>query len=410
MKLLRMAVLTALRALRRNKLRSGLTILGIVIGVAAVIAMVGLGLGASQAVQDQIRGLGNNMLFIHPGSTTESGVRSGAGSVSTLTTQDADAIADEVEGVAAVSHVRREIAQIVYGNDNWSTLVQGVTAAYRRIASSDLSAGEFFTEREERSAQRVAVLGQTVVDELFRGGEDPLGAVLRIRQVPFRVIGVLEAKGQTSWGTDQDDVVLIPFSTAERRVMGTPLPGRVELILVSAYSDGEIPEVAERIETLLRHRHRMRPGEESDFTVHTLDEIAETARGTMRIMATVLFGVSSISLLVGGIGIMNILLVSVTERTREIGIRVALGAKRRHILLQFLVESIVLSCIGGALGIVLGLSLTEALSRIGGWPTLVSAPAVGGAVLFSAAVGVFFGFYPAHKASRLDPIVALRYE
>ncbi len=410
MKVLRLAVVTAVRALRRNKLRSGLTILGVVIGVAAVIAMAGLGLGASEAVQQQIRSLGNNMLFVHPGSKTDSGVRSGAGSVSTLTTQDADAIAAEVNGVAAVTYVRREVAQLVYANGNWSTLVQGVTPAYQEIASAVVARGAFFGEREERAALRVAVLGATVVDELFRGGEDPIGATVRIRQVPFRIIGVLEARGRTAWGTDQDDVVLIPFATAERRVMGTPLPGRVELILVSALDDDGIGEVERGIERVLRDRHRIRAGEEDDFSVGTLDEIAETARGTTRIMATVLFGVSSISLLVGGIGIMNILLVSVTERTREIGIRVALGAKRRHIRTQFLVESVVLSSIGGAIGVVVGLALTVLLSRLGGWPAYLSPGASVGAVAFSAGVGVFFGFYPAHKASRLDPIVALRYE
>lgn len=410
MKLLRQALVTGLRALRRNKLRTGLTILGVVIGVAAVIAMVGLGQGASQAVQEQIRSLGNDMLFVRPGATTEAGVRSGAGTVSTLTVGDARAIARDARFVADVSPVRRRVVQLIYGNANWSTLVQGVTPAFPRVSSMEIESGVFFGERDERTAARVAVIGRTVVDELFGVNADPIGATVRIKQVPFRVVGVLQAKGQTTWGTDQDDVVLIPFATAERRVMGTPLPGRVEFILASATSRFDVDTAMDEIETILRDRHRIRHGEESDFTIRSLEEIAAAARSTTRVMTTVLLGVSSISLLVGGIGIMNILLVSVTERTREIGIRMAVGAKRRHILVQFLVESIVLSIIGGLIGIGLGILAILLLSYLGDWPTVISLSAVAGAVLFSGAVGVFFGFYPAQKAARLDPILALRYE
>ncbi len=410
MKLLRLALTTALRALRRNKLRSGLTILGIVIGVAAVVAMVGLGQGATQAIQEQIRGLGHHLLMVRPGATTESGVRSGSGSVSTLTVEDARAVTRDCPSVADVTYVRRQVVQVIYGNENWSTLAQGVTPEYEAVASAQVGSGSFFTARDARTAARVAVLGQSVVDELFGLGQDPVGAVIRIKQVPFNIVGVLQAKGETAWGTDRDDVVLIPFSTAERRIMGTPLPGRVDMILASAVSEAEVDAAAEQIEATLRDRHRIQPEEESDFTVRTLDEIAQTARGTTRIMTVVLFGVSSISLLVGGIGIMNILLVSVTERTREIGIRMAVGAKQRHILLQFLVESIVLSAIGGIIGIGLGVVVILLMSRLGEWPAIVSPLGVAVAVLFSAAVGIFFGYYPARKASRLDPILALRYE
>jgi putative ABC transport system permease protein len=410
MKLLRLTVITALRALGRNKMRSALTILGIVIGVAAVITMVALGQGASLAVQEQIRGLGNNLLMVIPGATTEAGVRSGWGGVSTLTVQDAEAIERDCDAVAAVAHVRREVVQIIYGNDNWSTVAQGSTPSYERVTETPVVAGRFLTDRDERSAARVLVLGQTIVDELFGEGEDPIGAVVRIAQVPFRVVGVLKAKGQTTWGRDQDDVIVMPFSTAERRVMGTVQPGRVDFILASARTEASVVEASDQIDALLRERHRTRPGEEADFTVRNLKDIAERAERTTNVMTTVLLAVSSISLLVGGIGIMNILLVSVTERTREIGIRMAVGAKARHILLQFLVESIVLSVIGGLAGIVLGLIATQALSHIGGWPALVSPLVVAGAVLFAGTVGVFFGFYPARKASHLEPIAALRYE
>jgi len=296
MKLLRLGLRTALRALRRNKLRSGLTILGIVIGVAAVVAMVGLGQGATQAIQEQIRSLGHNLLMIRPGATTESGVRSGSGSVSTLTVGDARTVARECPSVADVTYIRRQVVQVIYGNENWSTLAQGVTPEYERISSAEVDRGSFFTARDERTGARVAVVGQTVVDELFGRGQDPIGAVIRIKHVPFNIVGVLQAKGETAWGTDRDDVVLIPFSTAERRIMGTPLPGRVDMILASAISEAEVNRAAEQIEETLRDRHRIQPGEESDFTVRTLDEIADTARGTTRIMTVVLFGVSSIAL------------------------------------------------------------------------------------------------------------------
>jgi putative ABC transport system permease protein len=410
MKLLRMTLLTAMRALRRNKLRSGLTMLGIVIGVAAVIAMVSIGSGADAAVQRQIQSLGNNMLMIVPGATTAAGVRSGWGGVSTLTVADAAAIKDECDTVAEVTYIKRQIVQVVYGNSNWSTVAQGVTAAFPNVRAWALTAGSFFTQRDEQTANRVAVLGQTVVNQLFGFGEDPVGAIIRVKGVPFRVIGVLEPRGQTSWGQDQDDCVIIPFSTAERRVLGTEFLGSVDQIFVSVVSPDETLGAVAQINDLLRVRHKIQPGGESDFTVRNLDDIARVSRMATEVMTNLLFSVASISLLVGGIGIMNILLVSVTERTREIGVRMAVGAKSRHILLQFLIEAVALSMLGGLAGCLLGIAAAQVISYAAGWPTLLSPLAVAGSFLFSGAVGVFFGFYPARKASRLDPIAALRYE
>jgi putative ABC transport system permease protein len=409
-KLLRLTLVTALRALRRNKLRSALTILGIVIGVAAVIAMVGVGRGATRRVTDFIGSLGDNLLFVVPGTTTWSGARSGWGGRTNLTRGDAEAILRECPSVRDVTWERREVAQVVYGSENWSTVVRGTTPSYEQVAKVALQSGAFFDERDLRSGARVAVLGTTVVDQVFGPGQDPLGAVVRIKDVPFSVVGVLARKGQSGWGHDQDDVVLVPFTTSERRLSRSPFAGRVETILVSARSQALAATAAEEIEALLRERHRLRDDQDSDFTVRNLQEVAETAQSVMGVMTTVLLAVSSISLLVGGIGIMNILLVSVTERTREIGIRMAVGAKSRHILLQFLVESMVLSVIGGVFGIALGIGATIAVSRFAGWAPLHSPDVVLGAVLFSAAVGVFFGFYPARQASRLDPIAALRFE
>ncbi len=410
MKLLRMTFLVALSALRRNKLRAALTMLGIIIGVAAVIAMVSIGQGASAAVQAQIRSLGTNLLMVIPGATTAAGVRSGWGGVSTLTVSDARAIERECSAVAAVTYLRRQVVQVVHAEQNWSTVAQGTTVSFPVVREWGIARGRFFTEREEEAAARVAVLGQTVVDQLFGAGQDPLGATIRIRNVPFEVIGVLEAKGQTTWGQDQDDVVIVPFSTGERRLFGTQLFNFVDMIFASARSTAHIPEAAQEIRALLRERHRIPAGEDDDFTVRSLDDMARASESASRVMTNLLFAVASISLIVGGIGIMNILLVSVTERTREIGLRMAVGAKARHILLQFLMEAIVLSVIGGCAGIVVGLIASVLVSSLGGWPTLLSPLAIVGALAFSAAVGIFFGYYPAWKASRLEPIAALRYE
>ena len=410
MKLLQMTLVAALRALRRNKLRSALTMLGIIIGVAAVIAMVSVGQGANEAVQKQIESLGTNLLMVVPGATTASGARSGWGGVSTLTVEDAKAIQRECPSVANVTYFRRQIVQVVYGNQNWSTVAQGTTPSYVSVRDWNVAAGSFFTQRDEDAGNRVVVLGQTVVDQLFGPGEDPLGAQIRIVDVPFTVIGVLESKGQSGWGQDQDDVLLIPFTTGVRRVLGTKFVGTVDMIFATAASDGEIEAAENEITVLLHERHHIQKGQDDDFTVRDLNEIAKARESASQVMSTLLLSVASISLLVGGIGIMNILLVSVTERTREIGIRMAVGAKSRHILLQFLVEAITLSVAGGLAGAVLGVVGAEAISFFAEWPTVVSPAAIVGSILFSGAVGVFFGFYPARKASRLDPILALRYE
>jgi putative ABC transport system permease protein len=410
MKLLRMTVRTALRALRRNKLRSVLTMLGMIIGVAAVITMVSIGQGADAAVQKQIQSLGTNLLMVIPGATTSTGVRSGWGGVSTLSRTDAEAIKKECPSVADVTYMRRQIVQVIYGEQNWSTAAQGSTPSFEKVRQWSTVSGNFFTQRDEDTANRVVVLGQTVVDHLFAPGEDPVGAAVRIKDVPFQVVGVLESKGQTGWGQDQDDVMVMPFSTAERRVLGTQFIGSVDMVFVSAASPQEIDEASQQITALLHERHRIQPGQEDDFTVRSLTDMAKASESASKVMTSLLFSVASISLLVGGIGIMNILLVSVTERTHEIGIRMAVGAKSRHILLQFLVEAITLSMVGGLAGALLGVIGAQLISYFATWPTLLSAPAVFGSFLFSGAVGVFFGFYPARKASRLDPIPALRYE
>jgi putative ABC transport system permease protein len=410
MRILVMTLRAALRALRRNKMRSALTTLGIVIGVAAVIAMVSIGRGANRAVQAQIESLGTNLLMVVPGATTTGGVRSGQGGVSTLTVRDAEALRAESPAVADLAWIKRQVTQVVYGEKNWSTAAMGASPTYLDVRNWSVVAGSFFGERDELGANRVVVLGRTVVDQLFGPGEDPIDAVIRIKEVPFRVVGVLARKGQTGWGQDQDDVVIMPFSTAERRVLGTQFLGTVDMVFVTAKSAAELPAAKEQITTLLRERHRIQPGQDDDFTVRDLSEMAAAAESTSAVMTSLLFAVASISLLVGGIGIMNILLVSVTERTREIGVRMAVGAKARHILLQFLVEAIVLSGIGGLGGALLGIASARLVSALAGWPTLIAPGAVLGSIAFSAAVGVFFGFYPARKAASLDPIAALRYE
>ncbi len=405
-----MTVLTALRALRRNKLRSALTMLGIIIGVAAVVTMVSIGRGADAAVQQQIRSLGNNLIMVVPGTTTASGVRSGWGSASTLTVADGMAIQRDCPAIAEITWVKRQLVQVVYGNTNWSTSGQGVTPAYHAVRDWPLAAGRFFDERDQAGASPVAVIGQTVVDALFAPGEDPIGATIRVKNVPFEVIGVLSKKGQTTWGQDQDDVVLMPFSTAERRTLGTQILGTVDMIYVSTASTEDLDPATQQIRELLRERHHVQPKQDDDFTVRNLNEIAEASKMASRVMTNLLLSVASISLLVGGIGIMNIMLVSVTERTREIGVRMAVGARTGHILVQFLVEAVVVSAVGGLIGVGVGLVGTSLISRLAQWPTLVSGPAIALAFSFSAAVGIVFGFYPARRAAALDPITALRSE
>lgn len=410
MRLLVVTVRIALRALWRNTLRSLLTILGIIIGVAAVIAMVSIGQGASVAVQEQIARMGNNMLIILSGSVTQGGVRTGAGGRSTLRVGDAKAMQRECPAVSAVTYTRRQVQQVVVGNQNWSTAIMGVTAEYQTVRDWPLAAGRFLTKQDEDSGATVAVLGQTVIENLFGPGQNPLDQVIRIKNVPFRVVGMLTPKGQSTQGSDQDDTVLIPFTTAERKVMGASMLGTVGSIMVSAASPELIPEAERQIKALLRERHRLKHNQDDDFMIRNLADVAATAESTSQSMSILLASVASVSLLVGGIGIMNIMLVSVTERTREIGIRLAVGAKRRDILTQFLLEAVVLSTIGGVCGVVLGVVGSQLVSSIAEWPTIVPVDAIMLAVVFSGAVGIFFGFYPARKAAHLDPIQALRYE
>jgi ABC-type antimicrobial peptide transport system permease subunit len=375
-----------------------------------VIAMVSVGQGADASVQAQIASLGPNIVMVIPGATTAAGVRSGWGGASTLTVGDARAIARECPSVAAVTWVKREIAQVVYGARNWATAIQGSPPTFPTVRDWPVTRGRFFTDSEEDGGAKVAVLGRTVLQELFEPGEDPLGATVRIRGVPFRVIGVLASKGQTSWGRDQDDVIIVPFTTVERRVLGNPFLGMVDMVYVSAASPAEAATAAEEIEALLIERHRISAGQERDFTVRSMAEMFEASVAASRIMRNLLAAIASIALLVGGIGIMNILLVSVTERTREIGVRLAVGAKARHILLQFLVEAVMLAAAGGIAGTVLGVAAATLIGQLAGWPILISPVAVLLALVFSGAVGLVFGVYPARRAARLDPIAALRHE
>ncbi len=405
-----MIIREAFRALARNKMRSILTMLGVIIGAAAFITMVSISQGANSSIQASIASLGRDLLFVLPGTTTAGGVRSAAGSSMRLTVEDARAITHEAETVKIVSYARRAVLQIVSGNRNWHTSVTGVSPDFFPLRDWDAKSGRVFTWAEDGSAAKVAVLGQTVVENLFGRGQDPVGQTIRVKRVPLRVIGVLKPKGQSPIGQDQDDVVFIPFSTAEKRVIGARILGRVSIILASASDSASVSEAQEQIDRILRRRHRLRPGEEPDFTIRTMEDIARTAAGASRIMTILLASVASVSLIVGGIGIMNIMLVSVTERTREIGLRMAVGAKGSDILLQFLVEALVLSVIGGIIGIIVGLMGSKSVSALAGWPTMFTPWAIGTAFLFSALVGIFFGFYPARRASGLDPIECLRYE
>jgi macrolide transport system ATP-binding/permease protein len=430
-----MVVAAALQALARNKMRSALTMLGVFIGVAALIAMVAVGQGANEAVRKQIESLGTNLLVIVPGATTMGGMRSGQGSASTLTVVDAAALRREAPAVGSVSYLIRQSGQVQYANQNWTTSIQGVSANYPPITNWQITEGRGISRQDANNAALVAVLGQTVTRQLFGTEESPIGAVIQVKGTPLRVIGVLAAKGQTAYGTDQDDLVMIPFTTAERKVLGVAAPslqqaplnwvyppppnpynlqqrltGYVNQIYVQAVAAGEVQPAISQVTEILVRRHRIRQGDINDFTVRNLSQIAETAEGSSRIMALLLAAVASISLIVGGIGIMNILLVSVTERTREIGLRMAIGARRTHVLLQFLAESMILSVTGGIAGIIVGVLFSEMISVFAGWPTPISLAAVAGGFLFSAAVGIFFGYYPARKAANLDPIEALRYE
>ena len=372
MRLLAMTARTALRALRRNKLRSALTMLGVVIGVGAVIVMVSIGQGASEAVRAQIQSLGTNLLMVVPGATTSAGVRSGAGGVSTLTLQDAKAIAVECSAVSSVTWMKRQIGQVIQGERNWSTSIQGVSPDYFAVRDWPVEAGAAFGARDDETANRVALLGKTVVENLFGPARIPSARRSASRTCPSAWSACSSARGRRRWGQDQDDTVVIPFATAERRVLGSEILGMVDMVFVSAARAEDVELATEQIGSLLRQRHRIAPGADDDFTVRNLNEMAVAQESASRVMAMLLLCVASISLLVGGIGIMNILLVSVTERTREIGIRMAVGAKRQHILLQFLVEAVVLSGAGGVIGVLLGVAAAGAISVFAGWPTLIS--------------------------------------
>ena len=401
-----MTLRIALKALTRNKLRAFLTMLGIIIGVGAVIAMVAIGEGAKSTIRAQIASLGTNVLIIVPGTSNQGGVRVGFGSVNTLVDGDARAMIREVRAVAYASPVLRRPEQLVAGNLNWGTLAQGVAPEFQQIRDWQIAEGRFLHDGDMESAAKVAVLGETVVRNLF-GNDDPIDSVIRIRNIPFRVVGVLAPKGQTGQGTDQDDTVMIPYTTMQKRLMRITW---LQSIVVKAVNAERVQEAQEQITSLLRQRHRIGPEREDDFNVRNLSDITEAATTSARVMTVLLGSVAGISLLVGGIGIMNIMLVSVTERTREIGIRMAVGARSRDIMLQFLVEAVVMAATGGIIGIFLGIGSSEVLKSWAQWPTLIDPAIVAIAFLFSGAVGVFFGFYPAKKAATLDPIEALRYE
>ena len=409
MNFLLMTVVVAFRVLSRNRMRSALTMLGIIIGVGAVIAMVSIGEGAKAAVQAQIASFGTNVITILPGSMTLGGVRTGHGGAVTLTIADMEEL-KKIPGVAYVGWSRRDAMQVVHENKNWLTTINAVSPDYLVIRAWTALNGEFFTQAEMDTAAKVALLGSTILKNLFEPGEDPMGATIRIKNMPFKVVGTLEAKGYDTRGNDQDDVVFIPFTTAERKIMGTKFLGSIAAGYLSAESPEQMAPVIDEVQRVLRQRHKLRPDQDDDFTVRNQIDIAKVQEGTSESMKLMLLAVASISLLVGGIGIMNILLVSVTERTREIGIRMAVGAKRRHILLQFLVEAVVLSAMGGLIGVGLGVAGAQAASNIAGWPTIISADILVIAFGFSALVGIFFGLYPANKASQLNPIEALRYE
>jgi putative ABC transport system permease protein len=400
------SVRVALRALRKNKLRSLLTVLGVVIGVCAVITLVNMGSGAQISIEKAISGLGTNLLIIFPGSVTKGGIRTGYGTVTSLTADDADAILGECTAVQMVTPVVSSGAQVVFQNQNWGTSIFGADLDYQRIKNWPTERGEFFTLQDVKAATKVCVLGKTVAEKLF-GGQNPVGHVIRVKRIPFRVLGVLAPKGQTAFGQDQDDTIVVPYTTAQKRLMGIT---HLTMVMASAVSLDLMTEAQEQIRNLLRHRHQIKEGQDDDFTVRNLADLTAVFSTITGVLTLLLGSIASISLIVGGIGIMNIMLVSVTERTREIGIRMSVGAKSRDILLQFLFEAVLLSLMGGFIGIVLGIGLTSSISYFTGWPTPVSFYAILIAFIFATGVGIFFGLYPARKASRMNPIDALRYE
>jgi putative ABC transport system permease protein len=399
----------SLRALRVNKMRSALTMLGIIIGVAAVITMLAVGKGASNKISEQIATVGSNLIIVLPGSTTTGGIRLGSGAIQNLTRADADAIKSECSAVSTTAPILNGGAQIVYGNQNWATVVYGTDESMVVVRDWTLATGRNFSEQEIRSAAKVCILGQTLVDNLF-GNDDPINKAIRIKKVPFTVIGVLEPKGQSMLGQDQDDVIYVPVSTAQRNLFGRTFPGTVRSIMVKAKSTEELSRAVTQIKELLRQRHHLGPTQEDDFTVRNLTQMMQMAEQASQVMALLLAAIAGVSLLVGGIGIMNIMLVSVTERTREIGIRMAVGAKSWDIRTQFIIEALILSLIGGLIGVLLGILSAELLSFFAGWTILISTYSIVLSFGFSGLVGIFFGFYPAYKASLMNPIDALRHE
>jgi putative ABC transport system permease protein len=397
----------ALRAIQRNKVRSALTALGVIIGVGSVIAMIALSSGARSAIDQQIQSQGTNVIYLSAGNFGGRGtVRQGAGTASTLTLDDANAVAQQVSTISRWTPVVRTRAQVIFGAQNWATSVEGGNEDYTIVRSWPVARGEMFTGREIQSAEKVCLLGDTVAKQLFPD-QDAVGQVIRVRNMPFRVTGVLTPKGQGQWGQDQDDLVLMPYTTAQKKLLGVTY---INQVIISATSEDAVEPTAKSITQVMRDRHRIANPDDDDFMVRTIEELAATRVQMAQTMTGLLMSVASVSLLVGGIGIMNIMLVSVTERTREIGLRMAVGARTRDILNQFLAEAVTLSMAGGAIGIVFGVVVSKLLTGVLGWPTAIAPSSVGIAFLFAAAVGVFFGYYPARRASDLDPIEALRYE
>jgi putative ABC transport system permease protein len=402
----REVIRVALRALARNKLRTILTMLGIIIGVAAVICTVAIGQGASQSVQAQIQALGTNIIMVFNGSVNTGGVRMGTGANKTLTADDAQAILQHVPNVAAVSPIVQSSVQVVNGNQNWLTRATGTSQDFSAIRNWPVVSGSFFSQRDVDMAADVCVIGKTVATQLF-GDQDPVGQMIRVQNLPFRIVGILQEKGQNSNGQDQDDTIIIPFTTVQKKISGISW---VQVVMVSTNSQTAMAAVQSGISGLLRQRHHLRPGEDDDFSVRSPNEMAQTQASAANTMTLLLGAVGAVSLVVGGIGIMNIMLVSVTERTREIGVRMAVGATETDVQAQFLIEALVLSSLGGLIGIAAGVATSAVVSRLAGWATFVSPVSVIVAVIFSALVGITFGYYPARKAARLDPIEALRYE
>jgi putative ABC transport system permease protein len=398
----------AIRALGRNKMRTALTMLGIVIGVGAVIVLLSIGQGAQTMVLNQTTNIASNTMYVMPGNLSFGGASQGLGAASTLTDDDVMAMIKEIPTIAAASPTVNASGQLVFGNQNWFVRMQGTNDKFPVIRTWNVEQGEFFTEADVRAASRVIVLGKTVADKLFVG-IDPIGETIRVRNLPFRVVGVLAAKGQSMVGQDQDDTAVMPYTTAQRKLLGQQIPS-INQAMVSAVSQQTTGMTQRQITSLLRQRHKIPQGDPDDFTVRNMTDAAQTFEQLTTIMTLLLGSIAAISLIVGGIGIMNIMLVSVTERTREIGIRMAVGARPNYVRMQFLMESVALSLMGGLIGVIIGGSLAAIVSRVLGWPTLVSGLSVLVSFAFATVIGVFFGYYPAHKAAALDPIEALRYE